>query len=81
MQIRPTLRRLYTENVDEERTIEGHLSDQHRGSEVLRLSTKEYFTRVIKKEEQRKLAIKLATTGKTNGYKGIITTERERRGH
>ena len=45
--------------VDEERAIEVHLlSDQHRGSEVLRLSTKEYFRRVIKKEEQRKLAIK-----------------------
>ena len=45
--------------VDEECAIEVHLlSDQHRGSEVLRLSTKEYFKRVIKKKKQRKLAIK-----------------------
>ena len=45
--------------VDEQRAIEVHLlSDLPRGSEVLRLSTEEYFKRVLKKEKQGKIAIK-----------------------
>ena len=45
--------------VDEKLSIEVHLlSDFPRGSEVLRLSTEEYFRRVLVKQEQGQLAIK-----------------------
>ena len=61
--------------VDEQRAIEVHLkSGLTRGSQVLKLSTEEFFQRVVEKEE-KKLAIKCLRNKVENLQKELVAKE------
>ena len=76
--------------VDEHRGLEIHLfadMECHRGAQILKLSTKEYFRRMLEKEKKTKIALKCLRNKLETLKKELITKEhslmkeKDRRSH
>ena len=62
--------------VDETRSVEVHLQIWNvRGSQVIKISTEEYFRRMFEKEMKRKLAIKCLRNKVETLKKELVTKE------